>query len=307
MKVGAKGVVRCKVLKVNGEVKVDTGDFNNLLLNNFFDRALKGHYLNAKVTVGTSSIPPSPEQNSMPSMLTPLKTATSSADSSMEYDVGTGIAKCYKEWEFKHEIGEVDGNISDLGFSISSASSQNSLDSRVLIVDSLGNPTSITVLASEQLVISYRLELIMPINPSGEDFTFEISGVTYNANCRPAKSFKDLVAQDLYKGDINLDTAGWFGISTNNTVNSLFSNPSGISTKNLDNVQIEYPSEKPYTIRKTGTIPINYGNYSDGIGAFTLAVKNSGYHFAYYVTPKIPKTSSEILTLAFEMSFQRME
>lgn len=56
-----------------------------------------------------------------------------------------------QSWQF--DPGEADGNITEVGV----GPDHNNLFSRALIVDTNGNPTSITVLDDEYLIVSYEL------------------------------------------------------------------------------------------------------------------------------------------------------
>lgn len=80
---------------------------------------------------------------------------------------------------FQFAQGAVVGNITEIGVSTwSAAGPEYPLFSRTLIKDSGGNPTSVTVLASEYLYVAYTLTVYLDGNDVSGTFVFD--GNTYN-------------------------------------------------------------------------------------------------------------------------------
>jgi hypothetical protein len=307
MQIGAKGIVRCQVLRADGTVKLDTGEFPNLLLDGFFDRWGKNNNITVgangiKCTTGTGVTLPVPNQTSLEAVKSALRSSTALISSSeLTYNASENNAKAHAQWRFAHNIGEVVGNIAELGFSISGAAAQNALDSRVLIKDAGGNPTTITVLSDEQLVVDYRLEFVMSIPSDGVNSTVEISGITYNVNSRITGNNSYRTLSELYRGIFNLTGSSWFGYSSNNVPHANGASPSFSATE-LSAVSSSKPNL--FTLNQSGTIGSSDANYPGGIGSVNLSLA-FGNHFSLFFTPKIPKTNLQTLTLTFAWSLTR--
>lgn len=303
MNFGARGVVRCQVLRKDSSIKLDTGEFNNLLLDGFFDRALTKKSLSASITTGSGSTEPVVTDTSLVSVISPLRPSTSTkADEEFKNDLSTNVATAYVEWEFIHDTGEVVGNISEFGFALSGGSSQNSLDSRVLIKDDSGNPTTLTILADEQLVVTYRLEVSMSTNPAGEVSTVVINGVSHTVTALLLDGALSKKAKDVYYYGPNLTSYPWFCTNSSNVVPEIFSSVYAVDKK-LGKVN-QYKKDR-YTLYQGGVVPISDGNYAGGIGVITLPFPTGGRIFGYFFDPKIPKTSSDTFAVGFETKLGR--
>lgn len=298
-----KGVVKYKIIDGNGNVKTESGRFNNLLLSGFYDRALDGNYLSCKVVAGTGTSQPVVTQTSLDNPITALTYSSNTNMSKLTYDEVNEVCTGYAEWEIVFSQGEVVGNISELGFVLSGGTNINSLDSRVLIKDDQGNPTTITVLESEQLVVTYRLELSIHTPAAGIVSTVDIGGVSHTVTCKPANYFLDKTISNIYHGKFTFDY-GWFIVSPENTPPAIFSGISGyrgVTPGSYSQSKIDSD-----TSVATATLKIDQGNYAGGIGAVGLAY-TSGASIAYYFNPKIQKTSSDIATFSFETKVDRAQ
>lgn len=170
--IGVKGRYRLYKMRA-GIVTHDTGWFDNLITNQGMDYLTTGVlYLNA-CQVGTSSTAPQFTDVALGSRIAGVTSATleTTIDSTNRYAVHK------KTYTFS--AGTATGNISEVG--VGTAATGNVLFSRALILDSLGVPTTITVLADEDLVVIYELYVKQPTG----DFTATVSGksVTIRA-CR---------------------------------------------------------------------------------------------------------------------------
>src|SRR5690606_1745631 len=83
-------------------------------------------------------------------------------------------------WTFLFNIGAVVGNVSDVG--VGPQGSNGNLASRSLIVDGGGNPTTISVLADEQIEIQYIFHLYPPLGDVQKDIL--INGATHSTTSR---------------------------------------------------------------------------------------------------------------------------
>ncbi len=160
--IGVKGRYRI-FKKRDGHITHDTGWFDNLITNQGMDYLTTGVlYLNA-CQVGTSSTAPQFTDVALGSRIAGITgfTLETTIDSTNRYAIHK------KTYTFF--AGTATGNISEVG--VGTAGTGNVLFSRALILDSFGVPTTITVLADEDLVVIYELYIKQPTG----DFTATVS------------------------------------------------------------------------------------------------------------------------------------
>lgn len=161
--IGVKGRYRA-FKKRDGHITHDTGWFDNLITNQGMDYLTTGVvYLNA-CQVGSSSTAPQFTDVALGSRIAGVtgSTVETTIDSTNRYAIHK------KTYTFS--AGTATGNISEVG--VGTATTGNVLFSRALILDSFGVPTTITVLADEDLVVIYELYVKQPTG----DFTATVSG-----------------------------------------------------------------------------------------------------------------------------------
>lgn len=158
--------------------------FNNMLLDTFFEwlRTNKNnsYWYNATkwCRVGTGTTPPIESQTTL---VNTLASTTGGAGDGPYSE--TGYIEEGNTWraeatlKFTFPLGAVVGSISEVGFS-SVNTPTNVVHSRALIKDVNGNPTTITIAATEQLFVTYKIIL----RGSALDSTgsFQIGTTTYN-------------------------------------------------------------------------------------------------------------------------------
>lgn len=135
----------------------------NLLTDGMFTRWLAGTLRDSqwRFFVGTGTTTPLVTDNQLQNQTgaaSGAATVTVNAvvnESGNYISSGTGVG----EWP----VGGIVANISEIGCSLQNSTTGTLLDSRALIVDGLGNPTSITVTADDQLIVSYTLRYRIPI------------------------------------------------------------------------------------------------------------------------------------------------
>lgn len=140
----------------------DCGEHQNLILDGLFTRWLSGSLRSSswRFFVGTGATAPAVTDTQLVAQLGSASgaatvTVNATAIEGLDYvSSSTGVAS----WA----IGDIIGNISEIGVSLSTSTSGLSLDSRALIVDGVGAPTTLTVTALDQLVVSYTLRYKIP-------------------------------------------------------------------------------------------------------------------------------------------------
>lgn len=163
---------------------LDTGksrcfSFDNLITNQGLDYLVTNPNWARYCSVGASSTPPTTGDTQLNGFIASRQTdswsdisgnflpVTSYNDSSPYESTHTG--------EYTFPLGGAEGNLSEIG--IGSANDGTQLFSRALIKDAMGDPTTITVLSNEILIVTYTLTVYPPI----ADSSGTINGYDYTA------------------------------------------------------------------------------------------------------------------------------
>lgn len=179
-KIGADGVVK------------DSSEWSpNMILNRGLVALLGGSGTSNRVFMkpvcGSGNTPVSAFDINLASFISGSPDNAISVSSTRNTSVSPLYVKHTFVWRFP--IGSVVGNVSEVGVAITGSTPDSStpLFSRALVVDSAGNPTSITILSDEQLQITYELYIYAPGDSSGS-FDQIIDGVTqpFTYTIRPA-------------------------------------------------------------------------------------------------------------------------
>lgn len=177
---GLAGRFTFTVTRQNGEKEV-VADFPNLILNSGLDLMVTRSMsvLLAACRVGSGSTTPAVGQTLLANQV-----ASTTTPQGTNYLDGRGEAVPYIGWELtkRFNTGVAAGNLSEVGMS-PTASASTSLFSRALILDSGGNPTTITVLPSEILDVTYTLKMYLGVAPVVSTHT--VSGVPTTVTLMP--------------------------------------------------------------------------------------------------------------------------
>lgn len=192
--------------------------------------------------------------------------------------------------QYNFPIGTATGNLSEVGVGPENSSSARlNLFSRALILDGMGNPTTITVLSSEALYVTFQINQYVPLSDVTGNVT--ISGTSYAYTLRAYFATSTTWA---YQNDdaptLNLAAA------YNGAIGSITSSgPSG--TASSGTVSSNSYSNGSSTLTGTITWGLAAGNLAGGISAisFTAGTSRGSYQIGF--SPAIPKTSSQVLTL----------
>ena len=159
---GVEGHFRLEVLRSDGSVKEDTGFFRNLILNQGLDNLFKMPAVQAYyyIQVGFGNGAPSVTDTALQSHAAGINSF------SQYYNDPTGVVTTSPRYYYDRATvtfatGAVVGNVAEIGAASSSAG-PNTLFSRALVKDSNGDPTTVSVLADEQLRVTYELRWYIP-------------------------------------------------------------------------------------------------------------------------------------------------
>lgn len=171
LSLGLSGRFRVQKFR-NGKCTYDTGFFKNLIVNTGMDQIGKSNIVYSYAGVGSGNTPPAVTDTQLKSLIgsgSNVGVSSARIESELRYAVRTKV--------YTFPAGRVVGNISEVGtFSSQNlASSTTVMFSSALIKDAGGNPTSITVLSDEDLVVTWELWVKQPT----VDFINAVGSVTF--------------------------------------------------------------------------------------------------------------------------------
>jgi hypothetical protein len=199
-----------------GKVRELTDWFPNLILNAGLDAIGTVNTVYTTVAVGTGSTPPAVTDTSL---VAPVAVTSDSVGSTIVVGGGPPDYWASMARTFRFAEGEAAGNLSEVGighFGSYDPASYTHYWARSLILDGLGNPTTITVLPDEFLDVTYELRNYPPLTDVVGEIT--ISGVTYRT-----------VTRALY-----VDSASWWAPPAGGRVAGMSSSGFGVYNGTLD-------------------------------------------------------------------------
>lgn len=292
--VGLAGKV--KLVAVNaetGEERLLADWFDNLITDGGLNRLGVGE-TGTYCLVGSGSTPPTNGDTALSTFIT----------STSNYDLTTGAASSspYYGWErykYRFAQGAAAGNISEIG--IGWAATNANLFARTLVKDSGGNPTTVTILASEYLDVFHEVRIYAPANDLTSQVT--IAGVVHDVIVRPsyvtagdpgrwrpfrtqAVSIGAYINNYTYSGTIGAQTVG----------------PSG-STGPLSVSNSTYVAN---SLKRTAVLSANLdsSNFGGGIRSLEFGTVGMG-SWQIQFTPTIAKDNTKTLSLTVEVSWAR--
>lgn len=271
----------------NGRRELVADWFPNIITNNGLDLFATGYTQKFQaVYVGTGSSTPTANDTQLENQI-----ATTSG-ASISSGIDTTGRYVYMNAQYTFAAGAAAGNISEIGVGPTGG---NNLFSRALVVDLMGNPTTITVLSDEQLIVTYQLRLYQPTG----DFTFSVDGYSItcraaNANSTQVNGWAALTENVVLAGNLNAHSAHAGDIVAITSAPSGQSNPSSVSTD----------AYVPGSYQVAGTITFGTGDANFNIKSFSYSLMAGGA-WQFSVDPVIPKTSDDQLTISVGVRWAR--
>jgi hypothetical protein len=287
-----------RITAVNEETGVErvlADWFPNLITNIGLDQLGGGGGEIDSCYVGTGSTAPAVTDTALVSQVGGAGaqyTATRTAQASPPYYGSLTVTYAFSP-------GAATGNLSEVGV----GPSPTSLFSRALILDSLGSPTTITVLSVETLYVTYQLQTYVPT--TDVTGTVVINAVTYSYVARAANATNASYWALYQHGD---DGGFNSGTAFNGTIDaSIVNQPSG-SSVGLGSPSSASYSPGSYSITTTFNMALGDGNLAGGISAVLLyAGRSYGTmgSFQISISPPFPKDNTHVASLTFKHSWAR--
>lgn len=217
---------------------------------------------------------------------------------------GNSSSPLYYRWAqlvYRFGPGVATGNISEVGVGSHHINS-GTLFSRALILDSYGNPTTITKLSDETLDVTYEFR----VYPRTSDFTGSVTltgnkGATYNYTGRTALASTPM---QVYLGKPNNLIIVSLSIQTYTgslgTITNVPSTP--ISGGSSTNTASSY-TNGTFNLNTTHTFDLNVSNHASGIKSLQIQGTQANWQIEFNTA--IMKTSSDVLVLNLNTSWGR--
>lgn len=284
-KLKVKGEVNLVVKSSNGE-KRETGFFKNLILDSFFPKLQSGGFsAPIRISVGTGSTPPAVTDTQLENRVSPPTIAAASFDNA---STAEDVNNIYYTNEFRQRftIGSVVGNIAEVAASFNENPSAG-IGTRTLVKDLQGNPTTITVLATEELTVYYKFTVVVPKSDSVS--VVDVNGTPTTVTMRVDDQMSFFTFFNTQRSCRPWETLTLNVTGTSPTV-------TGVGAVVLPTLSWSTDNENLLTY--------NFGtgdaNFAGGIGGVYTV---QGY--AVNFNPPIPKTSNDTLRLTFKRIYDR--
>lgn len=179
--------------------------------------------------------------------------------------------------------------LSELGF-FNSNSVGATMFSRVLFLDGLGNPTTVTLLPDEVLTVSYAIRKYVPM--ADATGTFNITGVgTVNYTVRAANAGNS----SAWGAERTAYPSGSFEWRETQTLGLITSQPAGVNFNS--GASPSGYSNGTYQRSVSTSLALAEANFATGIGSVcTIAGVISNFQVSF--TPKIPKDATKTLNMS---------
>jgi hypothetical protein len=307
-KLALKGRYKIKKFDANGLCNFEGEWFDNLITNAGLDNIgnpqgynLGGPYLNSYCCVGTGTTAPSDTDT----FLTNYGVASSGILGATSKTYNAGPPSYWAAvWVYTFSAGTATGTWSEIGVGnfYTNTATEPTLFSHALITSG-GSLTTITVLSTESLQVTYELDYY--INTTTNSYSFTMSSVSYSGNyLRADVTTPPSIDQGCIYNAFGNNTAAIYVY--NGTIGSITSSPSGSvagGPNGSTSSQGTYTSGS-YFQSFTVSFSTSQGNVTGGISAFMTTVSAHG-NYQFSVTPSIPKTSSYQMSITFNYSWAR--
>lgn len=311
-KLGFKGQFSATLIGADGEIKefVDVNQrlrsgevIRNRLLDNFFIRLInQATPINTlSVRCSTNADPINDTSTTLIGQMT-LNSGAWPSSSGLHTNavIDGSLLKAQSTFTFTFSQGQITGNISKLAINYTgtATAADNEIHAAALVVDNLGNPTSISPAIDEQLILSYTLFMETSIADVVTMVVADFNGTLTNVEI--TQRWGNLL-------DIRSYVSSYFNISSNSslgvwsgTLNAINVNPSSFiglfsGTSVAFNVG-GIAKEVTYNANISQAV----GNIAAAFPAGNSSVVKAGFN------PPIPKTADDTLSITFRQTFGRL-
>lgn len=287
IKYGVKG--RFKFEIATKEDRSDSkvvAEFDNLITNLGLDTLIGASTgITTVCSVGTGTATPTSADVALQTAIA-RQTRTSSSSSQN----GAPDYTIFYRSVYAFAQGAAAGNLTEVGVGATS-NGANNIDacSRALIVDGSGNPTTLTIQATEYLTVTYTLSLV----PNVSDITGTASGYSYTL--RPARI-------TFWGAEyVGSPSGGSSSQLSTQALQAITSFPAGTTINSSSVVSATYISGTYYRDHT-----INWSPAAGAITATSVYLDCGKQQWQIGLSPSISKTTNDNVTLTIRLSIQRL-
>lgn len=290
------GFFKMEAIRPDGRKRVVADWFPNLITDVGLNRMAYGGYLTA-CHVGTNNTPPNVLNTSLAGYVG--GTTTIQAES-----YGAQSTAPYYGWKrrtYRFNVGVATGNLAEVGIATAAANGGSTvLFSRALILDNLGSPTTITILADEVLDVTYEIRNYPPLVDVLQTITITGSGA-HDTVTRAAYVTSSNWGRSL-GGAVSFNTSGYDGAVYNGVIGAITTGPSG-NGANVSQYNVGNYVENSLERQGGYGFGLNQANLAGGITAAQYETTHGEYQTSF--TPAITKDATKTLSLVFKTSWTR--
>lgn len=283
-----------RAIRPDGSERILADWFENLVLDGGLNRIGSGAIISTAV-VGSGSTTPANGESTLSALV--ASTTTQQGGDVRGTDLANGFA--YNRRTYRFAAGVAAGNLSEVGIGWGSTT----LFSRALIKDVGGTPTTITILSDEVLDLVYELRVYWPttdatatINLSGTDYTVTVRASDVDQWAEGTSMFSYLLGNGITDGiqDALAYGPGTLGAITDGAGGTFLGRP---GTATFDGSYVNNSNERLFKVIA------GLSDVTSSIGAIGVITPLGMYKMGF--SPSIPKSSSNILTVNFKLTWAR--
>ena len=201
---------------------------------------------------------------------------------------------------YRFAAGVATGTLSEVG--VGTTATVGNLYSRALILDGTGAPTTLTILSTETLDVTYQCRYYVPtVDLTGSILLRTTTHAWTSRACRCTTAYYWWYNTGGQAENVNILTTNFYGGLTA-AISNIESYPTGTVYGGSVNTWAAYINNSFYT-DCTITAGLTIGNDANGLGAVQLNLGIGTYQIGF--VPRIMKTSSDILVLVVRHSWGR--
>ena len=269
--------------------------FPNLVTNGGLNRmGTAGDYLNY-CQVGSGSATPAFTDSALGAKIAHHSSATNTRG-----NLTISPYYCWERIVFRFNEGVAAGNLSEVGVGWTNT---GTLFSRALILDGLGDPTTVTILSDETLDVTYEFRFYPKLTDDTGTvvFTGNIGG-TYDWIFRAADVDGNAWTTTTQRLAMNFSAIGgaWAG---DGSIGAITGVPTGTAISGATTVAQSYVSDS-HEVKFDISAGLTALNHASGFKCMYFYMGIGVFQIEF--TPAIPKTSNDILTFKVKHSWGRL-
>jgi hypothetical protein len=297
--IGVKGFLRVRCIRPDGQARIDTGWFPNLILDAGRNYMATDNFMTA-CQVGTDNTAPNVNQAALLGWVAGTTTI-------QDTDTGNQVSvEPYYAWKrklFRFPIGATVANLTEVG--VGWGTSGSTLLSRAFILDPVTqNPTTISPLANEFLEVQYELRYYPPtadvVLPS-----VVLNGITYDTITRAAEVNSEHWTNGIGNKIVASPAINW--VAYNGAIGTILQNPSGTSgAVNNGSIATAAYVNNSYEVAVNVNVPSLDWNVASGIRSIRIRTTAGSFQTQFTANPggaPIPKSASFTMFMQWKLSW----